>query len=104
MNYKKAFKCSKCPQSNGEDGCPMWWEIVLKNDVGETKILKQCGYQTLPELIVEGIKSADHSAAASYEARNQVMDAVQFLQHDSHTKQLKDLKQADVLYIDSSKG
>jgi len=74
MNYKKAFKCSKCPESNGELGCPVWWEVVLKNDeTGEMKITKNCGFQILPEMMALVSTNSLHSVAASYDMRNKVI-------------------------------
>jgi hypothetical protein len=83
--YKKAFKCNKCPQRNDENGCPMWWELVMTNDNGDTKVEKKCGYAMLPELMIETIRSSDHSAAAAYDMRNKVVDAAQkVLQHPQY--------------------
>ena len=64
MNYKKAFICKKCPQSNGENGCPMWWEFMA-TDVSSQKqaIKKMCGYQALPTFLTEVIIASNRPAA-----------------------------------------
>ena len=43
--YKNAFNCKKCPQSAEEDGCPLWWEQLWKDQVsGEQLINKGRGW------------------------------------------------------------
>lgn len=60
QNYKKAFKCSKCPQSNGEDGCPCWNEVIMTNtQTGEDRVVKGCNFQILPFLVTESIKASN---------------------------------------------
>jgi hypothetical protein len=61
--YKNAFKCKKCPQSNKEDGCPAWNEIIMTNTTtGEQKVDGGCFYQVMPKLLIESIKSSNVSA------------------------------------------
>ena len=77
MNYKNAWKCKKCPQNNGETGCPMWWEVVMKNDeTGQTKVEKGCGFQILPSMMALVSTNSLHSVAASYDMRNKVVKNV----------------------------
>ena len=77
MNYKNAFKCKKCPQSDGESGCPMWWEMMLTNDVtDEKKLEKACGYALMPQLLILNYKQATHSVFAAYDMRNKVVKNV----------------------------
>jgi len=77
MNYKKAFKCSSCPESNTEKGCPMWWEFMQTNNVsGEEKLQKMCGYQALPTFLIEVIKASNRPAAVMESARNDMIEAV----------------------------
>jgi len=73
MNYKNAFKCKKCPESNKEDGCPAWNEIIMTNSQsGETKIQSGCFYQMMPALLVESMKSSNVAASTHAEVRNDI--------------------------------
>ena len=64
MNYKNAFICKKCPQSNGENGCPMWWEFSATNVESNQPVLKKmCGYQALPTFLTEVIVASNRPAA-----------------------------------------
>lgn len=73
QNYKKAFKCSKCPQSNDENGCPAWNEIIMTNvQTGEDKLVKGCNFQLLPFLITESIKASNVSSNTSADIKNEV--------------------------------
>jgi hypothetical protein len=77
MVYKKAFKCSRCPENNTEKGCPVWWEMVLKNEeTGQTKVTKACGFTLLPQLMAMVSTDTLHSVAASYDMRNKVVENV----------------------------
>lgn len=63
MKYKNAFKCDNCPESNGEDGCPAWNEIIMTNtQTGEDKIVKGCNFQLMPFIMTEAIKASNTSA------------------------------------------
>ena len=61
MNYKNANKCHKCPQSNGEKGCPHWMEITMKNDTGGMKIDKACGHVLMPTLLMMTVNAANRT-------------------------------------------
>lgn len=76
MKYKNADKCHKCPQSNGEDGCPWWWELMERNDQGQERLNKQCGKTYLPTLMVEVIKASNRPAAEMGAMRQEVAHAV----------------------------
>ena len=76
MKYKNAFKCKDCPESNSENGCPNWWEIIMTNDLNEQKVEKNCGYQLLPQMIVLMCKQTAHTTYAAYDMRNRVVDSV----------------------------
>ena len=77
LSYKNAWKCKKCPQTNNETGCPMWWEVVMKNDeTGQTKVEKGCGFQLLPSMMALVSTNSLHSVAASYDMRNKVLKNV----------------------------
>jgi len=73
--YKNAFKCKKCPGTFEQpEGCPMWWEIILTNDVTEAKkVEKGCGYQLMPQMLALSCKSAMHTTYAAYDMRNKVV-------------------------------
>jgi hypothetical protein len=73
-NFKNAFRCKKCPETTGEKGCPMWWEMVLTHDVtGEKKLEKACGYTLLPQLLILNYKQTTHGLWAAYDMRNKVV-------------------------------
>jgi hypothetical protein len=64
MNYKNAFNCKKCPQTNTEQGCPMWWEFMQTDTTnGREQLTKMCGYQALPIYLIEVIKASNRPAA-----------------------------------------
>lgn len=73
MSFKKAFKCSKCPESNSSEGCPCWTELTMVNDNGEHRIDKNCLFQMMPMLMVEVIKSTNISSEHSSVARNEIV-------------------------------
>lgn len=107
IKYKHAFACSKgkhCPESNGQEGCPNWAEIVEENvQTGETRITKGCAPQVMQSMIVHVIKASNRPAAEMGEIRNaliqgfqriseipqQIADAVQQakLEHQDHEKE-----------------
>lgn len=71
--YKNAFKCKKCPQSNKEDGCPAWNEIIMTNPTtGEQKVEGGCFYQVMPMLLIESIKSSNVSASTHADIKTEV--------------------------------
>ena len=73
-NYKNAFKCKKCPDSNDEKGCPLWWEMIMTHETtGEKKLNKACGYTLLPQLLVLNYKQTSHGLWATYDTRNKVV-------------------------------
>ena len=64
MNYKNSHKCKKCPQSNTENGCPIWWEVIHTNiQSGEQKTIKACGYTLMPLFLTEFIRAANRPGA-----------------------------------------
>lgn len=92
MRYKNAWNCKRCPQSNGENGCPAFVEYQQENPVtGETRTAKECLFQALPVFLVEVIKASNRPAAAVESTRNeiakgfqkvgQVMEHVMALEH-----------------------
>lgn len=76
-SYKNAFKCSKCPQSNGPTGCPAWLETtVTEINTGEHKLQKGCGYQVIPQLLVQLAKIEDTRAGEISSMKEAVVDQV----------------------------
>lgn len=75
--YKNAFNCKKCPQSSDEDGCPVWWEQLWKdNATGEEVINKGCGFH-LSQAMLTGVVSAAQRPAAEISAmRKEIKDGV----------------------------
>ncbi len=58
-NYKNAFRCKKCPQSNKEDGCPAWNEMIMTNaTTGDQRVESGCFFQVMPALVVDSIKAS----------------------------------------------
>jgi hypothetical protein len=77
MNYKKAFKCSKCPQSNTGDGCPNWLEFMQTNiHTGEDRLTKMCGYQAMPMFMTEVIRASNRPAAEIGALRGDMIQAL----------------------------
>ncbi len=72
-NYKNAFKCSECPQSNNENGCPAWNEVVMTEaQSGEQKIVKGCTFQLLPWIMTEAIKASNVATGTAANIKNEV--------------------------------
>ena len=90
MNYKNAFKCSKCPQRADEEGCPMWWEIMETRGV-EQRITKACGYTLMPMFLLEVVVAAGQSSAASNQTRNFLVSALTGRTNDTEDKQPEQL-------------
>lgn len=69
-NYAKAWQCEACPQSNGEQGCPAWSEIIEAHvRTGEERITKDCLFRLLPKMMVEVVKASNRPAAELGEMR-----------------------------------
>jgi hypothetical protein len=76
-NYKKAFNCKRCPQSNGEEGCPLWWETIQTNiQTGEECVTKGCGYQQLPVYLTEVIKASNRPAEEISKIREKAVEKI----------------------------
>lgn len=76
MNYKNAWKCHRCPQSNGEKGCPAWVEYMQTNGK-EERLRKECLFQALPVFMIETIAAANRPAAAVESTRNEMARQLQ---------------------------
>ena len=75
LKFKNALNCKKCPGTAEQpNGCPIWWEILMTNDItGEKKVEKGCGFQLLPQLLTFAIKESMHTTYAAYDMRNKVV-------------------------------
>ena len=72
-NYKRSFKCHKCPERSDEDGCPAWNEIIMTNvQTGEEKITKGCNFQLMPFIMTEAIKASNTSASTFAAIKNEI--------------------------------
>ena len=75
--YKNAFNCKKCPQSAEEDGCPVWWEQLWKDQVsGEQVINKGCGFNLAQSLLVAVASEARRPASEISAMRKEIKDGV----------------------------
>ena len=76
VKYNKAFQCAKtgeCPQTNGEEGCPAWCEVIMTNNQsGELKVSKGCSFQMLPFLITESIKASHIATGTTADIKNEI--------------------------------
>jgi len=73
LNYKNAWKCKNCPQSNKEDGCPAWNEVILTNpSTGEQKIEAGCFFQVMPMLQIESIKASKVATNTAADIKNEI--------------------------------
>lgn len=68
MTYAKAWKCHRCPESNGAQGCPLWWEYQAENG----KQVRGCGMsqKVLLPLLGASIQSSLTAAASADKAAN----------------------------------
>lgn len=76
--YKNAFKCRKCPQSNDEKGCPVWWEQVWEEeDTKEQVLTSGCGFVLAQNLILDVVKQGFGARAEVNEMRKEVVNGVE---------------------------
>ena len=72
-NYKNAFKCHKCPQSNNSNGCPAWNEVIMSNaQTGSEQIVKGCNFQLLPWIMTEAIKASHLATGTAADYKNEM--------------------------------
>ena len=76
MTYTNAFNCKRCPQRNDEKGCPAWWEWVEESTTGEQRLSKRCGWQAMPEFLVQVIRASNRPAAAIESTRNEIVQGL----------------------------
>lgn len=93
-NYKNAFKCHKCPGSNGENGCPMWWEYAQEDDKGNVRMVKTCGFAELPFFFKHLITAANRPAEEFGKVGNQITKAVEGIML-SHDRSVDKIEHAD---------
>ena len=74
MTYRNAFNCKRCPQSNDDRGCPVWWETVWEAPSGETRTIRSCGFTQIPLYLTEVIKASNRPAAAVEGVRNETAE------------------------------
>jgi len=76
MDHRAAFQCQQCPRNNDPErgrSCPAWWEWTAENPAtGETRIVRQCGWQAMPIFLTEVIKASNRPAAAVESVRNEL--------------------------------
>ncbi len=71
MSYANAFNCKECPQSNGPQGCPVWWEMIeILPGGGGQQIKKDCGWRILPFMFVDAMKVQETATITMNELRN----------------------------------
>ncbi len=81
MPYSKyAFDCAKCPGKSGDGGCPMWWRTVWTQPsatgLDAVKVVESCGYEQLPQFLIEVIKASNRPAAAIESMRDETTGAL----------------------------
>ena len=77
QNFKNAFNCKKCPGSNDENGCPMWWEYQQNNiQSGESRIVKICGYVAMPNFLISVIEASNRPAAEIGSMKNAIIEKI----------------------------
>lgn len=82
MNYKNAWNCRKCPESNTEQGCPAWVEYAERNlQTGEDRFTKECVFQALPKFLIHTLAAANQAAATMDSHRNEIVTAFAPLAH-----------------------
>ena len=73
MAYKHAFECKKCPETNTDQGCPCWVELMETNiQTNEVRSNKGCLFQKLPIMMIEVIKASNRPSAAVESMRNEI--------------------------------
>ena len=75
--YRKAWRCHRCPESSGEDGCPAWTEYVERQpETGAERIVRECVFQALPKLLLHTVAASHQAAATADHHRNEVLRVV----------------------------
>ena len=73
---KNALNCARCPGKRGDGGCPMWWESQFTNGAGDVRYVKSCGFEQLPQYLIEVIKASNRPAAAIESTRNEIAEGL----------------------------
>ncbi len=91
-DYKNAFNCVECPESNTRSGCPAWVEYAQKNlQTGEERIKRGCLGQELIPLLVEVVAAANRAPAEVSAARSEIVGCFQQLISVAQTAQQNQL-------------
>lgn len=76
--YKNALNCKRCPQTNDETGCPVWWEQVwIDKDSGKQALKKGCGFFMVQDLIMDVVKQGFGARAEVSAMREEVVNGVE---------------------------
>ena len=77
INYKRAFDCSNCPGTSGEEGCPLWWSYA-ETDVltGAERLTETCGLTAAPKFFEHVIRASNRPAAAIESTRNEILNGL----------------------------
>lgn len=78
MAFKNGFNCAKCPENNGEKGCPCWIDGMAETNIqtGEERISRGCLFTFLPRWLTLVIQASNRPAAAFESARNEIVKAI----------------------------
>ena len=77
-DYKNAFKCAECPESNTRSGCPAWVEYAQRNmQTGAERITRGCLGQELIPMLVEVTAAANRAPAEISAARSELVGCFQ---------------------------
>lgn len=80
MDYKNAFKCEDCPETNTKHGCPAWVEYSQTNmQTGEERIKKGCLGQELIPMLTQVIMASNRPAAEIGKMRGELQGSFQQL-------------------------
>lgn len=75
--HRKAWRCHRCPESSGEDGCPAWAEYVERQpETGAERIVRECVFQALPKLLIHTVAASNQAAATTDHHRNDILRAI----------------------------
>lgn len=75
--YRNAWKCHKCPESAGEQGCPAWAEYVERDaESGQDRVTKECVFQALPKFLIYAVAAATQASASIDAHRNEIVSTL----------------------------
>lgn len=77
MTYRNAFKCHKCPENNGDKGCPAWAEVMeMEVSTGQERLVKGCVFAMMPRWMTYVIQASNRAPAAIDSMRNSICDTL----------------------------